>query len=77
MGKQQEYKLGQFLSRRYKKLLGGGSYSSDKIYTQASEYERTIASASLVLAGLFPPKNNQIWNKDLLWQPIPGNNLHS
>lgn len=28
-------------------------------------------SASLVLAGLFPPKNNQVWNNDLLWQPIP------
>lgn len=68
----QAYELGQFFSRRYEKLLGDGSYSPDKVYTQSSEMERTIMSAAMVLAGLFPPKNIQIWNKDLLWQPIPG-----
>lgn len=24
-----------------------------------------------MLAGLFPPDDNQIWNSDLLWNPIP------
>lgn len=37
----------------------------------SSELDRTINSAALVLAGLFPPKNEQIWNTHLLWQPIP------
>lgn len=41
------------------------------MHTISSEIERTINSAALVLAALFPPKNDQIWNKHLLWQPIP------
>lgn len=28
-------------------------------------------SASCNLAALFPPKDRQIWNKELLWQPVP------
>lgn len=28
-------------------------------------------SAQLNLAGLFPPTNEEIWNPDMLWQPIP------
>lgn len=40
------------------------------MYVLSSDYDRTINSANLVLAGLFPPTGNQIWNDDLLWQPI-------
>lgn len=28
-------------------------------------------SAEANLAGLYPPRNKQIWDKDVLWQPIP------
>lgn len=72
IGKQQQYELGKFLRRRYEQLLGNGTYNpSEKVYAVSSELDRTINSATLVLAGLFPPKNEQVWNKDLLWQPIP------
>lgn len=41
------------------------------MFTLSSELDRTIDSASLVLAGLFPPHNHQVWNEELPWQPIP------
>lgn len=28
-------------------------------------------SAAYVLAGMFPPKNEEIWNESLMWQAIP------
>lgn len=59
------------MRRRYEKLLGDGSYSPDKVFTVSSALDRTINSASLVLAGLFPPQSHQVWNQDLPWQPIP------
>lgn len=36
----------------------------------ASDRDRTINSASLVVAAIFGCKGNQIWNEQLLWQPI-------
>ncbi|XP_031636521.1 uncharacterized protein LOC116349294 [Contarinia nasturtii] len=71
LGKQRAFELGQYFRRRYEQLLGDGSYHPDKVYTLSSAFDRTINSASLVLSGLFPPQDNQIWNKNLLWQPIP------
>lgn len=68
LGKQQQYQLGEFFHRRYGSFLG--TYSPEKISILSSGLDRTINSANLVLAALFPPKDNQIWNKDLLWQPI-------
>lgn len=61
------------MRRRYKKFLG--NHSPDKISTLASGFDRTINSASLVLAALFPPKEHQVWNEDLLWQPIAVHSL--
>ncbi|XP_055300677.1 prostatic acid phosphatase-like isoform X2 [Sitodiplosis mosellana] len=71
LGKQQQYELGKYFRRRYAKLLGDGSYSPDKVFTVSSALDRTINSASLVLAGLFPPQQNQVWNQEIFWQPIP------
>lgn len=36
-----------------------------------------MMSAAAFLAGLFPPTKQQIWNPNLLWQPIPINMLAS
>lgn len=46
-------------------------YAADNTYVVSSETDRTMMSAASNLAGLFPPKPNQVWNENLLWQPIP------
>ncbi|KAG1682396.1 Testicular acid phosphatase [Nymphon striatum] len=71
VGRMDEYKLGQFLRKRYdnNKFLNKTFKHSD-IYVRSSEVNRVLESAELVLAGLYPPYKNNIWNKNLLWQPI-------
>lgn len=71
-GKGQLFALGKYFRNRYLgNLLGDGEYSTDKVYVFSTEHPRTMMSAAVNLAGLFPPNCNQQWNKELLWQPIP------
>lgn len=46
-------------------------YSAENIYIQSTDVDRTLMSAESNMAGLFPPEDNQIWNKNLMWQAIP------
>lgn len=71
-----EYDLGVFLRKRYiveKKFLDE-KYNHNHVRVYSSGRDRCLQSAELQLAGLFPPKGDQVWNKHLLWQPIP---IHS
>lgn len=47
------------------------NYSPKEVYVFSTDVDRTLMSASSNLAGLFPPTGNQVWNKNLAWQPIP------
>lgn len=73
LGKQQQYQLGQYFRQRYGQFLG--IYSPEKISIVSSDLDRTINSANLVLAAMFPPTDNQIWNEHLLWQPIAAHTI--
>lgn len=66
----QEYNLGKWLRSRYDSMLGD-IYTDNAMEVRSTGFSRTRKSALLVLAGLWPPKADQIWNSELPWQPIP------
>ena len=42
-----------------------------QIHVQSTDYDRTLMSAYCNLAGLYPPSGQQVWNRNITWQPIP------
>lgn len=64
------YKLGSFLRHRYNNFLGD-IYKPGVTRVRSTGKFRTMASAELVNAGLWPPSITQQWNRDLIWLPIP------
>ncbi|XP_072159790.1 prostatic acid phosphatase isoform X3 [Bemisia tabaci] len=64
------HRLGTFLRQRYDGFLAA-KYLPAEIFVFSSFHDRCLMSASLVLAGLYPPLGTQLWNPDLKWQPIP------
>ncbi|KAJ8966359.1 hypothetical protein NQ317_011934 [Molorchus minor] len=71
-GKKREYNLGKALRKRYDSFLGN-IYEPDLLEAQTTDFNRTKMSLELVLAGMFPPVGDQIFEPALLWQPIPYN----
>lgn len=69
-GKMMQFRLGQFLRKRYENFLSD-TYDENDIYVRSSDVDRTLMSAMSNLAGLYPPKGDQVWNPSLPWQPIP------
>ncbi|KAG1714103.1 Testicular acid phosphatase [Nymphon striatum] len=69
-GKRQEYELGLFFRKQYGNFIGT-RYFANKTYYRSTNVDRTLMSAQLVCAGLFPPQGDDVWNSKLMWQPIP------
>ncbi|KAH9488850.1 mitochondrial acyl carrier protein [Bulinus truncatus] len=71
IGIQQHFELGQYLKQQYDGFINTSYYRNSEILIQSSGVERCLMSAYSNLAGLYPPQGEQIWNPELLWQPIP------
>ncbi|OXU31396.1 hypothetical protein TSAR_005847 [Trichomalopsis sarcophagae] len=69
VGKQQAYKLGTFLRKKYDQFLG--PYNPQEYYALSTGYTRTMMSLQLALAGLFPPAIQDLWSNKLHWRPVP------
>lgn len=69
-GKMMQFNLGKYLRKTYGHLLGE-TYDENVIHVRSTDVDRTLMSAQSNLAGLYPPTGNQVWNNNLMWQPIP------
>lgn len=74
MGKHKEFSVGRSLRERYHNFLGD-FYYPEVIEAYSTDYNRTKMSLQLVLAGLFPPREEDLFENTLLWQPVPFNYL--
>ncbi|RZC38364.1 prostatic acid phosphatase, partial [Asbolus verrucosus] len=70
IGKWEHYQLGKWLRVRYNGFLPS-RYSEKDFYLRSTDADRTLMSAEANLAGLYPPRSDQIWDPDIPWQPIP------
>lgn len=66
--------MGQYMRKRFSNILSK-NYSPKESYIRSSGTDRTIMTALAALAGLYFPTKNEIWNDDILWQPIPVHTL--
>ncbi|KAG5895628.1 hypothetical protein JTB14_017737 [Gonioctena quinquepunctata] len=73
-GKKREYSIGVSLRNRYDKFLGK-YYYPEIVEAMSTDYNRTKMSLQLVLAGLFPPRREDMFSDDFFWQPVPFNYL--
>ncbi|XP_018618689.1 lysosomal acid phosphatase [Scleropages formosus] len=69
-GMQQHLKLGQNLRQRYQDLLNM-TYNRHEIFVRSTDYDRTLMSAEVNLAGMYPPNGSQVFDPNVHWQPIP------
>ncbi|XP_014231119.1 venom acid phosphatase Acph-1-like [Trichogramma pretiosum] len=68
-GMKRVYETGKMLRDRYGEFLG--SYKPQDVYAFSTNFDRTKMSLQLLLAGLYPPNPETMWNKDIPWIPIP------
>ncbi len=73
-GQERAFELGKYLRNRYNGYLGE-SYSFDEVFVQSSSRDRTIMTAELCLAGLFPVP--VLGSSQSGWQPIPVHSISS
>ncbi|VEN39474.1 unnamed protein product [Callosobruchus maculatus] len=69
-GKNNSYQLGRYLRQRYKTFLSD-QYKRQEIEVLSSDVDRTIMSAQLMLAAMYPPTPEDVWLEGFPWQPIP------
>ena len=54
IGQLQQYELGVWLGKKYRRDLNLETYNSQKIHLQSSDFDRTVVSASSLALGMFP-----------------------
>lgn len=63
--------MGKCLHAKYAQLFDAPVYTNKLIYIQSDDDDRCLESAAVILAGMFPPKGRDVWNKHINWNPFP------
>lgn len=58
------------MKNRYQNFLTK-TYNPSRVSIKSTTFDRTMMSVQSLLASLYEPVDFQIWNPNLLWQPIP------
>uniref|UniRef100_A0A6P7FSD2 acid phosphatase n=1 Tax=Diabrotica virgifera virgifera TaxID=50390 RepID=A0A6P7FSD2_DIAVI len=69
-GKRQLFALGQYTRRRYPNFLPL-KYNASSFHAYTTDVDRTHMSAQSNIYSLFPATDEQVWRRNLNWQPIP------
>lgn len=69
-GMNQHYQFGKYLRKFYDGFLNK-YYLREDLNVISTPVDRTIMSANSLLSGLYEPKDYQLWNNKVNWQPIP------
>ena len=67
-GKRTAYKLGQFIRRRYDKLLSP-QYNFSDIYIRTTDVRRTAMTVLTAMAAVYP--DNHTWSNTINYDPVP------
>ncbi len=74
-GMKQMYYLGELLRLRYVTHTYpgfiAGNYTKAQVYMFSTNDDRTLMSAQVLLAALFPPEGKWKFRESLNWQPVP------
>ncbi|KAK9886461.1 hypothetical protein WA026_016744 [Henosepilachna vigintioctopunctata] len=73
IGEQQTYELGKWLQKRYDRKLQFLTlhYNASQIFTFSEDRDPSLMSAECIMAGLYPPVGDEIWNYRINWRPTP------
>ncbi|XP_030032588.2 prostatic acid phosphatase-like [Manduca sexta] len=69
VGKQNAYRLGQSIRKRYGGLISA-HYNSSEIYIRSTDSTRTKMTVLTAMAAVYPAGNDN-WSDSLPWQPTP------
>lgn len=69
VGRNQIYSLGQTIRSLYNGFADE-EYDEDDFSVSTTTADESWMSGLLFAAGLYPPVDYEVWNADLLWQPI-------
>jgi prostatic aicd phosphatase len=58
------------LKERYGNFIGH-LYKPEYVHAYSKNLDRNKMTLHLVLAGMFPPKSQLIWNDKIKWMPLP------